>query len=214
MGALSFAAGTLASLSSAFAPRHVTLARADLANLSLILDNDADRIFNEFSTGMKMLFQYGSRNPCNISHITHQNLKLLYTNLKANSSFRKVVSNIKESASGTQHAIWLKLVFNSTVSAKILYLPAGTSISPIISGSDLKTLQGNIQTSDGTDWVSPNFRQLYLTLLGNVQIRNSSVETVLKLGEPYADCSTRPEIKQIAAFRGDSLMLNIQLPAS
>ena len=219
MGALSFAADTLASFSSGFSHKNVALARINLANLNLDLDSDAHRILREFSTGMKMLYKYGSHNPCNISSITRQNLKLLHTNLKANPSFRKSITAIKFNASDSQPATWMPLVNDENIGASILYLPAeaGISLNSANSTSTPDLSQDISSAPSVQDRLSYNVKQLYLALLGNVQIemtqQNKATGKLLKMGESFTGSFSQINNTRITAIKNASLILNIQLPA-
>jgi hypothetical protein len=220
MGALSFATGTLASLSSAFSPKkNAIAARADnVSKFSVELDDNAQRIFTEFSTGMKMLYLHGSRNPCNITKITCQNLKLLHTNLKSNKSYRKIITDIRNGSVDTNHWTWLPLLSNPDITARILFLPAGTGISPNLTTPDNTEPHRESEPAVSNPAYSKRFRQLYLTLLGNAQldfhIRGDASNIQLRTGDVFADLYEQNPVKRISAIKGNGLILNIEIPAT
>lgn len=216
MNALSFATHTLASLSSAFAPKHAESEHVNLTELTFDLDDNAQRSFYEFSTGMKMLYQHGSRNPCNISHIAYQNLKLLHSNLKSNRSFRRGLSTIRENSVTNQRWAWLPLVSNSEISAGLIYIPAQKSVTPNTKSASL-TMRGNelhAPFSSATEF--PQARQLYLSLMGDVEIElHSDITTshvTLKHGEAFSKPHGSTVVNRITSAEESCLLLNVQLP--
>lgn len=215
MGALSFAVDTLASLSAAFASKNPPLGQVDLTNLTVELDNQAQRIFNEFSTGMKMLYQHGARNPCNVSLISQQNLKLLHTNLKANSSFRRSLANIKQSSTVTDHWTWLPLLSNDNISAGILFLPANSNVSPNKSGFTLTMHQSELQSPFTNNINNGHSKLHYLALEGNTEFsfqnNHTDSNVLLKYGESIATVDHSTSVHRISALQGPSLLLSIQL---
>lgn len=217
MGAFSFAVDTLSSLSSAFASKKPEpLASVSLSKLTLELDDQAQRLFEEFSTGMKMLYRHGSRNPCNVTHISQQNAKLLHTNLKANPSFKSSLARIKESASVTDQWAWLPLVSNQDIDAGFLFLPSNTSLSPNKSGGSLTMHQNKLQAPFSKN---PFNSHLYLTLEGcpEVEVQQSfstSSIILLKPGDCYATTCASSNVNQIRATQKHSLILSIQLSTS
>lgn len=216
MGALSFATDTLASLSSTFASRQNGLARAGSEKLEIHLDDNAHRIFTEFSTGMKMLYQHGSRNPCNVNHIAAHNLKLLHTNLKANSSYRLSLKNIKTNAEINPHWAWMPVIENSIIHAGILYLPMGSSVSPNQRGANLTVRGDQLHTPFAQFDTLTRHRQLYLSLAGNTNIKMhtniASTQVLLKSGEAYAKPDINSEVKHISAIDSSCLVLSVHLP--
>lgn len=218
MGALSFATGTLATLSSAFSSKNAIVARTNISKFSIELDDSAQRIFTEFSTGMKMLYLHGSRNPCNIAKITCQNLKLLHTNLKSNKSFRRAISEIRNNAVDTQHWAWLPLLSNDDIAASVLFLPGDTSISPNLTGPKHFDQYHEAEATSGSHAHVNSVRQLYLTLLGNAELDSSNLGNVstiqLKTGEVFADLYAQNPVNRIRAIKGNSLVLNIRIPSA
>ena len=215
MGALSFAAGTLATLSSAFSSKNAVVARANASKFSVELDDNAQRIFTEFSTGMKMLYLHGSRNPCNITKITCQNLKLLHRNLKSNPSFRKAITEIRNNAVDTQHWAWLPLLSNNDIAASMLFLPGDTSVSPSLTGPNHFEQYRQSEPTCNNDH-SKTIRQLYLTLLGNAELdffHHGDVSNIqLKTGDVFVDPYEQNPVNRISAIKGNSLILNIEIP--
>lgn len=218
MGALSFAADTLASLSAAFASKNPPQGLVNLTKLTLELDEQAHRIFSEFSTGMKMLYQHGNRNPCNVLQISQQNLKLLHTNLKANQSFRLSLAKVQQNSSVTDNWAWLPLLSNEDISAGILFLPSNSSISPNSSGANLTMHQSELQAPFANNLESAHTRQLYLALEGNTElnIHNDYEKSsyLLKQGESIATEHSSSNVNRISALQGNSLILSVQLPAA
>ncbi|WP_455376655.1 hypothetical protein [Kaarinaea lacus] len=214
MGAFSFAAGTLATLSSAFSARNAVLARTNESKLSVELDDNAHRIFTEFSTGMKMLYLHGSRNPCNILKITNQNLKLLHTNLKSNKSYRKVIANIRNNTVDTNHWAWLPLLFECDISATMLFLPAETGVSPHLT-APTNSIQQQVLKSSNNTTRDQYVRHLYISLLGvakfDISNRDGTSSILLKNGDVFSDIYDQSPISQISASKGNSLILNVQL---
>ena len=211
MGAFSFAADTLATLSSAFSPKSAPVTRSNVSKISVALDNNAQRMFTEFSTGMKMLNLHGVRNPCNITKIANQNLKLLYTNLKSNNSYRKAVSEIRSNAVDTQHWAWLPLIANQDIEASMLFLPVGTGVPAHI--TDPHNNQNQQVHDHGSVVASQD--HYYISLLGFAELdiaNRSRTSTVsLKSGDVFAETSDQTRIKQIRAIKGSSLILKIKL---
>lgn len=214
MGAFSFAAGTLATLSSAFSPRNALVARTNESKLSVELDDNAHRIFTEFSTGMKMLYLHGSRNPCNILKITNQNLKLLHTNLKGNKSYRKAIANIRNNAVDTNHWAWLPLLSETDISANMLFLPAETGVSPHLTAPTNNTQQQALE-SPKNPTQDQHVRHLYISLLGiakfDISNRDGTSSILLKNGDVFSDIYDQSPISRISASKGNSLILNVQL---
>lgn len=222
MGALSFATGTLATLSAAFSSKNAIVARTNVGKFSIELDDNAQRIFNEFSTGMKMLYLHGSRNPCNITKITCQNLKLLHRNLKSNKSFRKSITEIRNNSVDTQHWSWIQLLSNTEIAASMLFLPGDTSVSPGLTGPDNFDQYRKSAPAFGRDPGSDlahgkSIRQLYLTLMGNAELdfnnRGNVSNIQLKTGDVFADLYEQNPVKRISAIKGNSLVLNIEIPS-
>jgi hypothetical protein len=216
MNALTFATHTLASLSSAFTPKHAEARHLNLSELTFALDDNAQRSFYEFSTGMKMLYQHGSRNPCNINQIAYQNLKLLHSNLKSNHSFRRGLSAIRENSMANQRWDWLPLVSNSDISAGLIYLPAHQSVTPNQKSASL-TMRGNelhAPFPDATEFSKA--RQLYLSLIGDVNVDLYSDITasnvILKQGEAFTKAHGSSVVKRISASEESCLVLDVQLP--
>lgn len=216
MGAFSFAAGTLATLSSAFSARNAVLARTNESKLSVELDDNAHRIFTEFSTGMKMLYLHGSRNPCNILKITNQNLKLLHTNLKSNKSYRKAIANIRNNAVDTNHWAWLPLLSECDISANMLFLPAETGVSPHLTAptNNTNTQQRALESANNPTQ-GQHVRHLYISLLGvakfDISNRDGTSSILLKNGDVFSDIYDQSPISRISASKGNSLILNVQL---
>lgn len=218
MGAFSFAADTIASLSAAFASKQSSpLVQVNLNNLNLELDENAHRIFREFSTGMKMLFTHGRRNPCNVSHISQQNLKLLHTNLKANPSYQCSLERIKQNSSATDNWAWLPMLSNEQISAGMLFLPTNGSISPNKSGFNLTIHQDELQAPFANNLDYGQVNQLYLSVEGctgmNISYDNSNSDLLLKHGEGFTTQHATTIVNRISALQGHSLVLSIQLPA-
>lgn len=215
MGALSFAADTLASLSAAFASKNPPPGLVNLTRLTLELDEQAHRLFGEFSTGMKMLYQHGNRNPCNVTQISQQNLKLLHTNLKANPSFRMLMARVRENSHATDNWAWLPLLSTEQISAGILFLPSDSSISPNSSGTNLTMHQSELQAPFANNLGSAHVRQHYLGLEGNTEINlrqnYESSNILLKHGESIATVNASANVNRISALQGNSLILSIQL---
>lgn len=216
MNALTFATHTLASLSSAFTPKHAEAKHLKLSELTFDLDDNAQRSFYEFSTGMKMLYQHGSRNPCNINQIAYQNLKLLHSNLKSNHSFRRGLSAIKENSMANQRWDCLPLVSNSEISAGLIYIPAHKSVTPNNESASL-TMRGNelhAPFSQTTEFSQA--RQLYLSLIGDVKVDLYSdiatSQVILKHGEAFAKPHGSTVVKELSAAKESCLLLNVQLP--
>jgi len=214
MGAFSFAADTLATLSSAFSPKNALVARANVSKLSITLDENAQRIFTEFSTGMKMLHLHGSRNPCNTTKITNQNLKLLHTNLKSNKSYRKAISDIRNNAVDTEHWAWLPLISNADIEANMLFLPAGTSISSLVTGQN-GVLQ---QQAPESHLDASTQKHHYVSLLGytefDISRQNRTSSILLRSGDVFAETNEEVRVKHLRAMKGNSLILNIHLPTA
>ena len=213
MGAFSFAVDTLTSLSSAFASKnHASSPQAQLPNLVLEMDDQANRLFNEFSTGMKMLYKHGSRNPCNISVISQKNAKLLYTNLKANACFRATLAQINKSASVTDQWAWLPLTTNESISAGILFLPPNSTLSPNKAGASLTIHQSELHAPFSNHSCN---KHIYLALEGcpelDIQYDFSKSTLSLKPGDSFSTDFTSSSIDQIRASQEYSLMLGIQL---
>ena len=190
MGALSFAMDTLATLSSVLAPTKGNRNYLDLSSLEFTLDDIAQRAFDEFATGMKMLHKHGARNACDISAITQQNIKLLHSNLKASPNYRNTLSLIHGSAGVMMHRTWLPLLDNHDLSAGLLYLAPGNSSSP--SNQDTNTIMGQTQI---------HFRTTSL---------DSRTNTItLKKGGAFAEDPLRFTVDQLISQK-ETLLLNIR----
>lgn len=221
MGALSFAAGTLASISSAFAPRIEPAVRPSFSDLVVELDNSARRILDEFSTGMSMLYKHGSRNPCNVSVIANQNLKLLLKNLKANASFSNSLAEMKNIVTNNNQWARLPLLSSRHISASMLYLPAGTSVPPTVTNvaSHRQSINQDesLETFSGSS-LDQSRRQHYLALIGlsEICISNDSSRSkiLLKAGDAYSQTCIPTNIQSVSSLQGPSLVLNIQLPTA
>ena len=190
MGALSFAMDTLATLSSVLAPTKGNRNYLDLSSLEFTLDDIAQRAFDEFATGMKMLHKHGARNACDISAITQQNIKLLHSNLKASPNYRNTLSLIHGSAGVMMHRTWLPLLDNHDLSAGLLYLAPGNSSS--LSNQDTNTIMGQTQI---------HFRTTSL---------DSRTNTItLKKGGAFAEDPLRFTVDQLISQK-ETLLLNIR----
>ena len=210
MGALSFAMDTLATLSSVLAPTKGNRNYLDLSSLEFTLDDIAQRAFDEFATGMKMLHKHGARNACDISAITQQNIKLLHSNLKASPNYRNTLSLIHGSAGVMMHRTWLPLLDNHDLSAGLLYLAPGNSSSP--SNQDTNTMIHQ----DTLHGLETNATQIYFSIMGQTQIhfRTTSLDSrtntiTLKKGGAFAEDPLRFTVDQLISQK-ETLLLNIR----
>jgi len=216
VGALSFAVDTITSLSAVFAQKHGPVSYTNLTHLKLELDDNARRIFKEFSTGMQMLYKHGIRNPCNISAITNENLKLLYVNLKSNSSFKKAVIRINQNAGGNPNWAWLPLHSDTRLVAGIIYLPENASLSPDLKNTN-QTSWHRVPGSPLPDCQSP--KQHFVSLSGNSLMEFTGAsrlrDRLLKSGDVFAEpYNNSPIVNRFSSRNGNSLILNIQLSSA
>ncbi|MGD8567083.1 MAG: hypothetical protein PVJ39_03180 [Gammaproteobacteria bacterium] len=220
---------TLSALSSAFtkATRHDRQADS-LRNLVIDLDDTAQRAFNEFATGMRMLHKHSSHNSFNVFEISSQNLKLLNANLKTNADYRKTVSRIRSRAIASPQWCRIELLANDALDAGLLYIPAGQSL--IMGDQGALTIRDNaLHAPFALSGEPVHNRRLYLNLAGkpifeyqkpisihtmNRYIRTSTQQSesrCLRHKEAFTEEQGRYEVQRINAGQETCLLLNINL---
>ena len=217
MGAFDFAMGTLSSISSAFtSSKGGNEKTINLNDFRIELDNNAQRAFAEFSTGMQMLHKHSVHNSFNVVTITEQNLKLLHGNLKTNQAYKKTITQIRSRTVKSNHWAWLPLFSDTNISAGLIYLPAGHSVAPNTAGANVTIRQNTLHIPFSQTEENSVGHQLYLGLMGNTSIEckgpgfnsSTSYKVVNKNTAEGKLCSVN--IKRNDAFIEDPLHNKVQ----
>jgi len=225
MGALNFAMDTLASLTSALAPPKSIRKGLNLDSLAIKLDDSTRRVVDEFNTGMRMLHKHSVHNTCDVLAITRQNMKLLHTNLKADSTYRRTISLIRSNLDSLTHWSWIPLLENKDLNAGLLYLAPGNSVSPNRRGANISILYNTLnEEGSNHDEQATIATQLYLNVFGKTRISccnaslNDSTVTlaqsstrILKPGEAFAENPVQTQVERLVTEKEASLLLGIRL---
>lgn len=221
MGAFSFTMDRLSTLSSVIGlPKNTGRDSLNLSQFEITLDDNAQRAFAEFNTGMKMLRKHGVRNGCDIQHIARQNIKLLHTNLKSCQAYRSGISRIRSYAINNQQWAWIPLFQNGDVNAGLLYLSAGTHVVVNKQTASITLRQQVLHSPFRQNSAQHETTQLFLSLMGKTEIHSQTGHHVphttprtdiLKNGEAFAESPERFKIHDLHTGGHASLLLNVQL---
>ncbi|KPJ97043.1 MAG: hypothetical protein AMJ55_00580 [Gammaproteobacteria bacterium SG8_15] len=226
MGAFNFAMGTLSSLSSAISlPKGPGKNAVNLNELSITLDDNAQRAFTEFTTGMRMLHKHSTRHGFNLASIARQNLKLLHTNLGASQAYRKTIQKIRSGMVSSNHWAWLPLAENDGITCGLLYVPAGHTVAPHTAGANVTIHQNELHSPFAAAENYDIGYQLYLGLIGSTHIEctqpNRRVtpaiehsKSLLKRGDTFMEEPLYSQIRRLSAGREASLLLNVYIKTS
>ena len=185
----------------------------DLTTFEINLDDKAKRAFAEFNTGMEMLHKHGMHNDCNIQDISRHNLKLLHGNLKYSKNYRSSVRYLSTHTIASPQWSWIPLIETTNMRAGFLYLAAGKSVTFNNPGIAITLRHNNLIAP----FAQPDHSQLYLNLLGKIQIQCLSPENqltttqILKKGYAIAENNAGSVVHRLSAGQDTSLLLNVQL---
>ena len=223
MGAFNFTMGTL---SSAFSlPKASGKNPVNLNELSITLDDNGQRAFTEFTTGMRMLHKHSTRHGFNLASIARQNLKLLHTNLGATQVYKKTIHKIRSGRVNSNHWAWLPLADNDGITCGLLYLPAGHTVAPHTAGANVTIHQNGLHSPFAFAENYGAGYQLYLGLIGSTHIEcgqqakmvASTLDhstSLLKRGDTFVEEPLYNTIRRLTADREPSLLLNVYIKTS
>jgi hypothetical protein len=226
MGAFNFAMGTLSSLSSAFSlPKGSGKNDVNLNELSIALDDNAQRAFTEFTTGMRMLHKHSTRHGFNLASIARQNLKLLHTNLGVSQVYRKTIQKIRSGRVSSNHWAWLPLAENDGITCALLYVPASHTVAPHTAGANVTIHQNELHSPFVAAENYGIGYQLYLGLIGSTHIECGQqarmdapaidrAMSLLKRGDTFVEEPLYNTIRRLSADREPSLLLNVYIKTS
>jgi len=234
MGAFDFAMGTLSSISSVFAsPKGAAKNTINLNDFRIELDNNAQRAFSEFSTGMQMLHKHSAHNSFNVVTVSEQNLKLLHINLKTNQAYNKTIKQIRSRAVESNHWAWLPLFSNQDISAGLIYLPAGHTVAPNTAGANVTIRQNSLHAPFSHTENSYAGHQLYLGLMGITSIecippvptnsssyrtlktvsveQSGSLSVTIKRNDTFIENPLHKKVQRLYSSQEPCLILNVNL---
>ncbi|MGD8571364.1 MAG: hypothetical protein PVH98_02840 [Gammaproteobacteria bacterium] len=223
---------SLSSLSNAFGKAAKTNTTIDqgLQGLDIQLDDTGLRAFKEFTSGMRMLHRHSRHNSINVLKITSQNLRLLNTNLKASTNYRKALARITSRRFNSANWCWISLLTNDELNAGLLYIPAGHSVTPGHRELALAMRNNADHTPLTPDANSGLRHRLYLNLAGKpifeyrqpmaIQYTNRYIHLpvqttdscTLRTKEAFSEQPGDQEVQQISTTQDPSLLLTIHLP--
>ena len=227
MGAFDFAMGTLSALSSALSIQGARKNTVNLNDLTINLDDQSQRAFSEFSTGMRMLHKHSIHHDFDMAAIARQNLKLLHTNLSANKNYRNTIAKVRSGSVTSHNWAWLPLYNNEIVNAGFLYLPAGHAVAPHTQGANVTIHQNELRLPFREN-DSQLDHQLFLGLVGNTYINLlsqssfshpvttdvasldlNSASLSLRRGGAYVEEPPHRIVHRVFSHRDPCLLLNV-----